>query len=641
MRPKRDPVPRARDAWRWLGGIALLGVLGGGVAVAAVLLWESVDIRQLAPRLTTGPGPIPIAEPPGPITIDRRGFTAVVFASPRNRDYFPDSSYHGRELDLWRGAVREVGGLVREARDVTALRNVLPDELLLLPEAPCVSSAELAAIRAHVRRGGSVVSNWAVGVRNGDCEWRGWAPLLELTEAEAVQELPVRGASYVTVPAGIGLASGLDPGTRIELRPEPSLALRAPGAQVFWSDWALNPATDPGGLGTDVAAVVTRTETGGRTAWFGMRLGQAATPGDSVRLRRLVQNGVSWAAGVPMAVVAPWPGGARAALLFALDVEDRPRNAMGVAELLGAEGMPGTFFVVTRLVTGDAELADALSGIEVGSQTADHAPIGGLTARDQSVRLRRSRDDIEGWTGSAPTGLRPPEDAFDSITLAAWRGAGGTYVLARNEGRSASPEIHSTEEGVVVVLPRLLKDDYNLVVQDRVLRAGLLAEGYLEGTRKMYAIGGLAVVAGHTQILQTPARIDAFRVVGDSVRAQGDWWIARADAVAGWWRARAAARLGFSPPSEMLLPPGTIRSDVSDLLVHAGPGEPLRGAWIDVVLPRGADGLIPLVDGLSVAFETTDWGMRIPIGTLEADSEVRIALVRVAGSATGTQARPQ
>jgi hypothetical protein len=91
----------------------------------------------------------------------------------------------------------------------------------------------------------------------------------------------------------------------------------------------------------------------------------------------------------------------------------------------------------------------------------------------------------------------------------------------------------------------------------------------------------------------------------------------------------------------MLLPPGTIRSDVSDLLVHAGPGEPLRGAWIDVVLPRGADGLIPLVDGLSVAFETTDWGMRIPIGTLEADSEVRIALVRVAGSATGTQARPQ
>ena len=47
------------------------------------------------------------------------------------------------------------------------------------------------------------------------------------------------------------------------------------------------------------------------------------------------------------------------------------------------------------------------------------------------------------------------------------------------------------------------------------------------------------------------------------------------------------------------------------------------------------------MDGLSVAFETTDWGMRIPIGTLEADSEVRIALVRVAGAATGTQARPR
>lgn len=629
MPPKRDPVPRAKDAWVWLGGILMLGVLGAGFVVAAVMLWENVDIRRLTPGLVVA-GPLPEPLAPAPAAVQDLGFAAVVFNSARNRTYFPDPTYYDGELARWRDLVSEAGGTLRDATDAQQLRTLAADEVLLLVEAPCLSPAEAAAVRAHVARGGSLVSNWAVGVRDASCAWRGWATLLDLTDAADVRELPSREGLFMTVPGGIGLSAGIDPGTRIELRPDPSIALRMTGQSVYWSDWALNPAPDEAGFGADVAAITARTPEGGRTAWFGLRLGQPATPADSVHLRRLVQNGVRWAAGVATASAAAWPGGARAALVFSLDVEDQPRNALDAAALFEAEELPATFYVVSRLVGDDEELANVLARVgEVGSHTSDHARLGGLTGQDQAVRLRRSWSDVERWTGTGPSGLRPPEEAFDSLTLGAWQAAGGRYLLARNESRSASPEIHRARDGVVVVLPRLLKDDYNVVVQDHAIRAERIGEAFVQGTRKMRAIGGVAVVAGHTQIMLSGRRLDAFRAVADTARAQGDWWIARADEVAEWWRARAEVRVSFVEPDTLRREASVARTGLPDILVQAGAEPPTGSVWIDVVLPRAAGSTIPLVDGRSVEFEATDWGLRVPVGSLAAGDERRVSIVLV------------
>jgi len=630
MPPRRDPVPRAREAWVWLGGTLLLGLLGAGVVAAAVLLWENVDIRQLTPGLVAAPAPLPLPEPPLAPAVEAVGFTAVLFDSPRNRAYFPDPDYHGEELDRWREILESAGATIREVGDAAGLRAAGPGEVLVLVESPCLSPAELEAIRAHVSDGGSLVANWAMGVRDGDCGWRGWDPVLDITDAEEVQELPVREGLFMTVPAGVGLSSGFDPGSRIELRPDPSLALRMTGAHVYWSDWALNPAPDEGGLGADVAAVTTTTAQGGRTAWFGLRAGQAATAVDSVHVRRLLRNGILWAAGTSSASVAAWPDGARAAMIFSLDVEDQPRNALDVAALFEAEEIPATFFTVTQLVTDDRELAEALLRAgEIGSQTADHSPLAGLTPQDQGVRLRRSWSDIERWAGVGPTGLRPPEEAFDATTLRAWREAGGEYVLTRNEGRTASPELHTTAQGPVVVLPRLLKDDYNLVVQDRTIRNERVGEAFVQGALKLHAIGGLAVVAGHTQIMQSGRRLDAFRVVANTARRQGDWWIARGDEVARWWAARSRATLEYLPAAESTPGSATEPSGLPDLLVRIEGPAPSHAVWVDVVLPRGADGIVPLVDGRSVDFRSTEWGIQVPVGLLDQGAPRRISLVRV------------
>jgi peptidoglycan/xylan/chitin deacetylase (PgdA/CDA1 family) len=454
--------------------------------------------------------------------------------------------------------------------------------------------------------------------------------IAELTGAEGVREIPPREGLFLTVPGSVALAPGLAPGTRIELRPHPSLALRLPGPRVYWSDWALNPRPDESGAGADVAAVSVRSPVGGRIAWFGLRIGQAVTPMDGLRLERLLRNGLLWAAGVPLAAPAAWPEARRAALVVTLDVEDEPRNAAATASLLRNRGLEGTFYVVSQLVEGDAELAAALGTVgEVGSQTSDHTPVAGLTQQEQTVRLRRAWSEIEAWTGRGPDGLHPPEERFDPRTLAAWAAAGGTYLLATNDARTGSPEIHRVGDETIVVLPRLLKDDYNIIVQDRVIRATSLGEAFLDGIRKQRAIGGLAVIAGHTQIMRPGGRIQALGSVLDSALAHGDWWITRAATVADWWSARERVRLSFVPP-EARDAPGMPGTDSSDLLVEGPHDRRLTGLWVDVVLPAANGSLMPLVDGAPVEFAATEWGMRVPVGELPAGGARRISFVPVA-----------
>ncbi len=629
MQQGREPVPRVKAAGHWLGGILLLGLLAGGVVAAAVLLWENLDVGQLAPALTPEPGPLPDPELPVPPGIQSGGFSVVVFNHQRNQSFFPDEAYHARVLGRWRALIEELGGEIREVAALSGLNRLQPGDLLVVPEAPCLSGSEVAAIQAHVDAGGGLVSNWAVGARDEECEWRGWGTVAELTGAEDVRELATRDALYLTVPAGMALSPGLDPGTRIELRPEPSLALNLPGPRVYWSDWALNPAPDESGGAADVAATTLKHEGGGRAAWFGFQLAQAATPRDSLKLDRLVKNGILWAAGRTQASLAPWPHGLRAALLLIEDVEAEYQNATAMADLLADMKLPGTFFAVSQLVLEEGDLGRALAEVgEVGSQTSDHNPVAGLSFQDQSVRLRRSWTEIRNWTGEAPAGLRPPEEAFDVNTLRAWKQAGGSYVLAVNQARSGSPELHRLGGGEpVVLLPRLLKDDYNVFVQEGALRVDDLSEAFLAGMEKLRAIGGLAVVAVHTQIVGSGRRLGAVRQAAEAAISDGDWWITDAKNAADWWRTRSRVRItllasgSFSQEVDSLVgpsgPPGSEPPDqLPDVLVEGPLNEGISGLWIDVVIPAGTAGITPAVDGIPVSYNLTKWGARIPIGDL-------------------------
>jgi peptidoglycan/xylan/chitin deacetylase (PgdA/CDA1 family) len=605
----------------WLGGFLVLGLIGAGVASAAVLLWEYVDIRQIAPRLAEAPPPPPVPEFPRPGTHLDRTFRAALMVSPRNRAFFPDGDWYDASLDRWEATARDAGAEVRRIAPAD-ISGMAPDEVLLVPEAPCLSVPEMNRIRRHLSRGGGVVANWAFGARDGQCTWRGWQAVQELTQAPDVREVEAREALYLSVPSGLALSPGLAPGARMELRGEPAVAVVDTGARAYWSDWALNSAPDASGGGADGAAVTVRTASGGRVAWFGFRLNQAATPGDDHALRTLVQNGLLWAAGVPIAAVSPWPDGRRAAILPVIEVEAQPRNALPIAALLQQEGIPGTFFAVTQLVFEDPELGQALLAAgEVGTQTTDHVPLRGRTAQDQQLTLRRSVAEARGWTGVEPEGLRPPEETFDQLTLQAWAAVGGRYLVGLNEARGAAPEVHVAGGDTVVVLPRLVKDDYNVFVQDRAVRADRLAEGYRAGLDRLLRLGGLAVLSGHTQILESEGRREAFMEVLRDARASDHWWFATGREVSDWWRARETTQLRW------IQEPGEEESLLTLEVAAAGDRTVDQSVWVDLVLPGGTQGMEPWIDDEPVPFELTGVGMRVPVGAL-LPGEVRLLSLR-------------
>ena len=173
MRPKRDPVPRAKEAWWWLGGLVTLGLVGSLVAAAGYALWQNIDIRQLTPGLAEVVPVLPEARSSPAPAVAEVSFSAVLLRSDANASYFDDPTYYATQLDRWTELIQSVGGTVRVARSAEELQAASIDELMILPESPCLASDELAVLGSHLSRGGSLVANWALGVRDGDCEWRG------------------------------------------------------------------------------------------------------------------------------------------------------------------------------------------------------------------------------------------------------------------------------------------------------------------------------------------------------------------------------------------------------------------------------------------------------------------------------------
>jgi peptidoglycan/xylan/chitin deacetylase (PgdA/CDA1 family) len=624
MPPRNDPVPRARAALNWLGGLLVLGVLAGLLITAAAALWQNVDINSLARKaaaVTDALPPLPI-EGEGPVAVLDRPIETVLYVNQATRDYYDDSNYLPAALAEWRRTLGALGWSVAEIGSAVELDALPPETLVIAPEALCLTNGEIEAVFRHMRRGGGAVTNWAFGSRDGRCRWRGWETLRDFAGAQDVVEYQTGAELFVTVPAGLPVSSGMAPGSRIEFYSDGHLGLLTAGPHVYWSDWALNSLSTGGESAADAALALNRTSGGGRAVWFGFRPRQAVSPLDQGRVDRLVRNGLRWAAGLPQAGVAPWPEGRRAGLLIAEDTENGFANAASLARLLREAGLPGTFYAVSKMALEHPELADSLAGSEIGSHTADHVSTVGLPLAEQQVRLDLSRHELETWSGREVLGLRPPEERFDDATLRAWlrltpSDRGVPYLAAVNGARSAAPEIYRYPEGPIVMLPRLIKDDYNVVVQEGTRRPERMLAAYLEGMNKMGALGGFAFLSLHTQIAGTPGQIGVVGAVLDTVVAQRDqWWTATGADIARWWLDRDAMRVTMTRPSD---------GDEIVVEIRAPSGSGAREVWLDISLP--IEEMIPLDGDRQLPYARSDWGIRVPLHPLAAGEMRAVRLV--------------
>jgi len=602
----------------------VLGILGGLLVAAAAALWQNVDINSLARRAAA------VVDAPPELTVEREGPNAslpgpvqvALYSNSATEAYFPDSTHMAGVLADWRRTLSATGWSVDRIGSRSEVDALPHTTLVVAPEALCLSGSEIEALFRHLRRGGGVVTNWAFGVRDAACDWRGWETLRDFTGAVDVVEYQAGDELYITVPANLPVSAGLSPGSRIEFYPDSHLGLVTPGPRAYWSDWALNSRAVGGEAAAD-AALALRTVGEGRAVWIGFRPGQAVRPLDKTRVTKLLQNALRWAAGVPSAAVGAWPEGSRAGLMVAEDVESGFVNATSLARVLREHDMKGTFFAVSEMAAEHPTLADSLAGVgEVGSHSADHVSTAGLPLREQQIRLDRSRKELEGWVHHEIVGLRPPEERFDEATLRAWLRSdpdreGAAYVAAVNGARSAAPEVFRFPEGSIVVLPRLMKDDYNVVVQQGARSPEQLQAAYMEGLHKLGALGGFGFISIHSQIGGTPGQITAVDAVLDSIADQGNtWWVATGAEIARWWLDRDAMRLTLRTTGDTF--------DL-ELDIEAPIGSSSREVWLDLTLPGGAR--VPFEGERQLPYARTEWGLRIPLRALSAGEQRTIRLI--------------
>ena len=439
----------------------------------------------------------------------------------------------------WRAAASAVGASARVVNAVSA-RDDRTARVLVIPSSPCLTVEAHEAIDAVTARGGGVVLTGLTGIDDAGCRPIGYGLVVGVTGASRADTLESRPMAYVTLPAGNPLTIDIPPGSRIDLNPGRQVALRLPGRDAFYSDYALQP--EPAGAAPLLDVAVTHNSRGrGRVVYWGFELRDVVRlPWDRALARLLARNSLAWAGGLPTAAVEAWPKGRVAAAAIAQDVEAGFQNAQLAFDSLRAAHVRSTFFLTSDIARRYDDLSHDLAneGGEVGSHTENHRLLGGLPASRQRDRLETTQHDLTKLLGLPVDGLRPPQEQFDAATMKAWLAVGGRYLFGANDSRSASPELLPIGRDTLVLIGRVGSDDFGAAAaahNDPTATARIFLDEY----ERLRALGGLYALSYHSQLLATPDLVPALARVARTIAADTAVWLATTGEIAEWWRDRA------------------------------------------------------------------------------------------------------
>jgi len=556
--------------------VALVVVAIVGISVALVH-WRGRRAETRPPVRFSGARtviPMPSVLPPPRLAAP---VNVVVVRDPAAASYFDQPWKLDSTIARWQRMLAEIGATVRVLAPEQLARETAA-RLLVVPSSPCLGIAAREALQRAAEEGRGVLLTAAAGLHDGSCSRVGYGLIVAATAAARADTLESRSMVYVTIPGSAALAADLPPGARIEVKPGAHVALRRAGRDAFYSGFDLNPAPARGRPLLD-AAIVHAPYGRGRAVYWGFELDDVADrPWNRGVLAVLVRNSVAWAAGQTLASLEAWPRGFAAAAVLAQDVEVEFTNARHARDSPRTIGMPATFYLTSNLALKYRRLSRALAAHgEIGTHTDRHQLLGGAPADSQSTWLRRTRDDLARLLGRPVAGLRPPEEQFDSVTLAEWARASGDYVFGANNTRVAAPELLSVGDGTIVLLARATDDD---VLSVRAVGADpvrQLSERYRDDFERVRALGGLYLLSYHSQLLARRELVPALASLARTIVADDGVWHTTAGEVARWWRARAAIVVTTRRDS----------SDVLTLTVHNGGDAPAHDAVARVVLGPG------------------------------------------------------
>ena len=569
-------------------------------AVAVVLISITLDLRRSALEAAAAqpgfsgskivaelPSVLPAARLPSRlrVTVVRDEAAATYYDSPATLDSI---------IEEWRSELVAIGADVHVVRS-----GSLPAErtarVLVIPSSPCMTIETREAIEGAAARGQGVIITGLAGAYDAGCRKIGYGLIVGATGAARAETLEPRSMVYVVLPSGSPLSADIPPGARIELSPGGQIALRKQGRDAYYSDYALQPLP-AGGTPLLDGAIARSSRNGSRIVYWGFELNSVLPRAwNRSIVRLLVRNSVAWAGRVPFGWVEPWPHGRRAAAAFAQDVEFQFENARFALDSLRAAGVKGTYFVTSKYAAHYKRVTRQLAAEgEIGTHTENHRRLGGAPYDVQRARLRTTQREINRLLGEPVAGLRPPQEQFDSATMAAWLAVGGKYLFGVNDSRVAAPELLSISDDTLVLFSRVVSDDVALA--DLVAQSDQqnLARIFLNDLAQVRALGGLYLFSYHSQLLARPELVPVLARVARAAAADSSVWLATNGDIAEWWRARAGLRVETR-----------LRTNAVDVLVYNPTADSIAGVVTRVMLPASrrirsvTTTLLPSDDGIA------------------------------------------
>lgn len=370
------------------------------------------------------------------------------------------------------------------------------------------------------------------------------------TETQTPYPYTGTGIRKFTLRGGTPLTAGIPGGYRLKVQVyNPGVRLRVlePRTQAagFWYDFAVENEVVSDAL-ANTTGIVYGTYGRGRFVYLGMQRDAMGTGPedreDSEALGRFFTNIMNYLRRTPVVWVHDWPYDEEhhyegAAMITGIG-GDEIENFAGVADVLAAEGVPGTFFVRPDAAGPHRALLARLH------QRGDVGVLGDLmrdedgSERNQRERLASWKATLESIVGGPVTGYRSTQRGqFGENTMGALRSAGYQYFVPDSIGRRTVPKIMGFPYETLIRVGVTGHADREVFELSPGETSELRTLFFEEDMTRVRYEGGLYNLIYSSDLLGRPEHRDVLRSVVRSLKRQ-NFWVVSGDSMTHWWRMR-------------------------------------------------------------------------------------------------------
>lgn len=517
----------------------------------------------------------------------------ILYVSPHTRTYFKGiGGNYDVLLEPWQNYFTQRKIKFRNVQDEGQLGKY-QSGVLILPSSVALSASERSAIMAFHAAGGSILTTWATGTRNGTGDWEGWS-FLEGLGTQVLGELPPdTDSNHLILTGESPLSHTLPAGQRVFLTKtsEPLLQLKGASVAARIMNWARIPDK---ARANEAAIVYSEPATGaGRVASYSFA--ESVWESHPLTIFPVLDDTLRWLQREPVVVRSAWPHGKLAAQVIEMDTEQGFPNASVFAELARAADIPATFYVLTSVGKQFPEILTTLAReFEVGYHGDIHTSFKDQPDKVQEQRLKTMQKEMASVVPktSSMTGFRAPTEGYDTTTELLLQKFGLRHHTAdpnRTNGRLPIlvPMENVPPSETLVVLPRTQRDDINLHWERLTVEE--TAAALIVDADQAFSTGSLGLLSVHSQNFGADSPLPkALPPLFAHLKSYGrPLWMASAGQVADWWRDRERFKLTSDFAGKRLEFNISILGD-----------QPLRGASLTMMLPK--KGMLPSVKSTKI-----------------------------------------